>query len=83
MNADARWRGLAPYTMWSGIAALVLFIAVGFFAVDDGTPLHPWAGLLQRILCTVWFAWMIVIAVRVLTLERRYPRPEERSTRHA
>ena len=65
MRADRQWRDLAAYTMWSGIAVLVLFVAVGFFAIGDGTPLHPWAGLLQRVLCAVWFAWLIVCAVRL------------------
>jgi polar amino acid transport system substrate-binding protein len=55
--------------MFSGIAVLLLFVMVGFFAIDDGTPLHRWAGLIQRILCAVWFAWMIVVALRLRTVE--------------
>jgi hypothetical protein len=35
------------------------------FAVDDGTPLHPWAGLFQRILVAVGFACTIVLVVRL------------------
>ena len=65
MAADPRWRGLAAYTLWTGIAVLLLFIAVGFFAIDEGTPLHPWAGLLQRVLCGVWFACLAVLAMRL------------------
>ena len=65
LNADARWHDLAAYTLYSGVAVLVLFVAVGFFAVDEGTPLHPWAGLIQRVLAAVWFAWMISVAVRI------------------
>ena len=65
MKADRHWRHLATYTMWSGAAVLLLFVAVGFFAIEDGTPLHPWAGLLQRVLCAVWFAWLIAAAVRL------------------
>jgi hypothetical membrane protein len=65
MNADPRWRGLATYTMLTGSAILLLFIAVGFFAIDDGTPLHAWAGLLQRVLCAVWFLCSIVLAIRL------------------
>jgi hypothetical membrane protein len=68
LNADPRWHDLATYTLYSGIAVLVLFVMVGFFAVDDGTPLHPWAGLIQRVLCGVWFAWMIVLALRIRTV---------------
>lgn len=68
MTADARWRGRATYTLWSGILVLVLFVIVGFFAVDDGAPLHEWTGLIQRILAAVWLAWIIKLA-RVLWFE--------------
>jgi hypothetical protein len=51
--------------MFTGITVLILFIVVGFFAIDDGAPLHPWAGLLQRILCAVWFSCLIVLALRL------------------
>ena len=70
MRADRHWRDLATYTLWSGIAVLVLFVAVGFFAIGDGTPLHPWAGLLQRVLCAVWFTWLIAAAVRLRAVSR-------------
>lgn len=70
MVADPRWRDLGPYTLWTGIAMLVLFIAVGFFAIEEGTPLHPWAGLLQRVLCGVWFVCLIVLATRLRRLRR-------------
>ena len=65
MAADSKWRDLATYTLLTGIAVLALFVAVGFFAIDDGTPLHPWAGLLQRILCAIWFTCTIVLALRL------------------
>jgi hypothetical membrane protein len=68
MKADPRWSDLSAYTMITGIAVLVLFVVVGFFAVDDGAPLHPWAGLIQRILAVVWFTCLIVLAVRLRTL---------------
>ena len=67
MIADPRWRDLATYTMLTGIAVLLLFVAVGFFAIDDGAPLHAWAGLLQRVLCAVWFTCLIVLALRLRT----------------
>jgi hypothetical membrane protein len=70
MTADPRWSDLAAYTMSTGIVVLLLFVTVGFFAIDDGTPLHPWAGLLQRILCTVWFACLITLAVRLRSASR-------------
>jgi hypothetical protein len=42
----------------------------GFFAIDDGTPLHPWAGLLKRIICVVWFTLLIVLAIRLRRVMR-------------
>ena len=33
--------------------------------IDDGTPLHPWVGLLQRVLCVILFSCLIVLAVRL------------------
>jgi hypothetical membrane protein len=65
MSVDRQWRGLSTYTMATSVVMLVLFIALGFFAIDDGTPLHPWAGLIQRVLCAVWFTLLIVLAVRL------------------
>jgi hypothetical membrane protein len=70
MGADGRWRDLSRYTRATGIAMLMLFIALGFLAIDDGTPLHPWAGLLQRVLCGVWFSLLIVLAIRLRRVVR-------------
>jgi hypothetical protein len=67
MVADPRWRDLAGPTTYAGIMVLLLFMIIGLFAIDDRAPLHQWAGLLQRILCGVWFACMIVLAVRLRT----------------
>jgi hypothetical membrane protein len=68
MIADPRWRDLGTYTIATGLAVLVLFVAVGLFAIDVGAPLHAWAGLLQRVLCGVWFTCLIVLAVRLRTV---------------
>jgi len=68
MAADPGWRDLASYTMYTGVAVLVLFVMVGFFAIDDGALLHSWAGLLQRVLCAAWFTCLIVLALRLRSL---------------
>jgi hypothetical protein len=65
MSADDQWRDLSTYTMATGIAMLVLFLALGFFAIGDGTPLHPWTGLLQRVLCAGWFTLLLVLTIRL------------------
>jgi len=71
MNMDLRWRDLSAFTMIVGIAVLLLFVTLGFFAIDDGAPLHPWAGLIQRVLCALWFTCMIVLASRLRALSGR------------
>ena len=48
----------------------LLFLVLGFYAIEDDTPLHPWVGLLQRILVAVWLACTIVMARRALRVVR-------------
>ncbi len=68
LAADAAWRDLAGYVLGTGVVMLILFVAVGFFAIDPGTPLHNWAGLLQRVLVAVWITCQLVMARRVLRI---------------
>ena len=75
LHVDTRWRDLATYTMWTGVAVLLLFIIVGFFAIDESAPLHSWAGLLQRVLVAVWFACTVVLAVRLRALSASHGGP--------
>ena len=70
LRADARWRSLAPYVLTTGLVMLILFVVLGAFAIEDGTPLHPWAGLLQRVVVCVWFACTTTIALRALRIDR-------------
>lgn len=66
MRADAQWRSLAPIVLITGIVMLILFVVMGVFAIDDGTPLHPWAGLLQRVVVLIWFGCTSTVAFRAL-----------------
>lgn len=68
MAADARWQSLASYVLATGVTMLILFIALGAFAIGEGTPLHPWAGLLQRVLAFTWFTCIITISFRSLRI---------------
>ena len=70
MSADQEWRDLSTYARAASIAMLVLFVALGGFAIADGTPLHPWAGLIQRVLCAIWFTLLIVMAIRLRQVAR-------------
>jgi hypothetical membrane protein len=42
MSADPGWHSLSVYVLGTGIVMVILFILVGFFAVDAGTPFHRW-----------------------------------------
>jgi hypothetical membrane protein len=66
MAADPRWRSLATYTLATGIALLIMFVAFGVLVGPDDAPLHPWAGLAQRVVLAVWFSCTIVLALRLL-----------------
>lgn len=71
MTRDLRWRGLARYVLGSGVAMLVLFVALAGFGIPDDGPLHPWAGVVQRLAVAVWFACLIALATRSLRLTRQ------------
>ena len=68
--ADPQWRSVSGYVLATGIVMLILFIIVGGFAIEEGTPFHRWTGLLQRILVAVWFACTMVIARRARRVAR-------------
>jgi hypothetical membrane protein len=44
LRRDPSWRGLAPYTIGTGIALLVVFVVVGALAVPADGPLHNLVG---------------------------------------
>jgi hypothetical membrane protein len=66
MAADPQWRDLSAYVLATGATMLILFIVLGGFAIADDAPLHPWAGLLQRVVVAVWFSCTVVMAMRAL-----------------
>jgi hypothetical membrane protein len=70
MAADPRWRSLATYALATGIALLVMFVAFGVLVGPDDAPLHPWAGLAQRVVLAVWFSCTIGLALRLLRVIR-------------
>lgn len=66
MRVDPHWRDLSAYVLGTGLVMLVLFFVLGGFAIEEGTPLHRWAGLLQRVLVAIWFTCILVMARRAL-----------------
>jgi hypothetical protein len=70
MASDPDWRHLARYTLVCGIAVLCLFLAMASLAVPDEGPLHPWFGLLQRAVLTVWFPCTFILSLRLLRVSK-------------
>lgn len=67
--SDARWRGIAAYTLGAGLVALAGFLAGGALVMRDDAPLHDWFGLYQRVLLlAVIFACRIVLSLRLLRI---------------
>ena len=70
LRSDLRWRDLVPYTMITSAALAVLFGVLAALAIPDSGPLHPWAGLLQRLVLAVWFPSLVVLAARLRKVAR-------------
>jgi Protein of unknown function (DUF998) len=70
LRSDRRWRDLVPYTMITSVALGVLFGVLAALAIPDSGPLHPWAGLLQRLVLAVWFPSLVVLAARLRKVAR-------------
>jgi hypothetical membrane protein len=77
VRSDANWRGYGRYCALTGVAVALLLVIFFFFAspTDDATvnnaPLAAGAGLLQRVLVLVAFAWCAVIGSHLIALGRR------------
>jgi hypothetical membrane protein len=70
---DPRWKGWAAYSIITGIVVIVFFIASNVTAVLDETgrlPNSP-TGLLQRIAIIVGWGWVALLAMRLLSREKR------------
>jgi len=75
LAGDPSWRNLATYTLGSGIAIVVLVFAFGALAEEPGAPLHPWIGLFQWVMVTVWITCTIVLCFRLLRVTRAADAP--------
>jgi hypothetical membrane protein len=71
MRHDPSWRGLAAYTLGSGLVLLALSLVGAAFVRPDTAPLHDWAGLHQRIMVVaVLFPCRIALGIRLLSSAR-------------
>jgi hypothetical membrane protein len=65
LRGDPRWRGLAGYTLVTGMALFASFFALGLLALRPGAPLHELLGLLQRLVLAAWLPCLVVLALRL------------------
>ena len=65
LAADPHWRSATRYTLATGITIVALFFGFGALAESAGTPLHPWAGIVQRLLVGVWLICIVVLGLRL------------------
>ena len=70
LRPELRWRGLARYTLLTSGALAFLFLVMAALAISSSAPLHPWAGLIQRLVLAVWFPCLIALAARLLQVSR-------------
>ena len=70
LRPDPRWRGLARYTLLTSGALAVLFLVMAALGISSSAPLHPWAGLIQRLVLAVWFPCLVALAARLLQVSR-------------
>lgn len=70
LRADYLWRSISRYALITSAVLALLFVILGAFAIPSSAPLHPWAGLLQRIYLAAWFPCLIALAVRLWRLVR-------------
>jgi len=65
MTSDRRWRSVASYVLASGVTIVALFLLIMGFARTEDAPLHPWVGLLQRLILAAWFPCIILLGLRL------------------
>jgi hypothetical membrane protein len=70
LAGDPMWRSVATYTLASGIAIAVLFVATFALVIPSDAPLHSSGGLVQRVTLAVWFPCTVVLALRLLRVVR-------------
>jgi hypothetical protein len=72
LRADARWGGVLPrWTLVAGLLAFAGFLTLGVLAIPDDAPMHPYAGLAQRVvILTVTFPCLVALALRLRRMAR-------------
>jgi hypothetical protein len=66
LAGDTRWGRLPRYALVAGLLAFAGFVAMGALAIPDAAPLHPYAGLAQRVVIVgVTFPCLVLLATRL------------------
>jgi len=70
MAKEPAWRSLATLSLVAGILMVVIFFAFGALAEPKDGPLHPWEGVIQRVLGNLWLVCTFILALRLVRLGR-------------
>ena len=79
MAADPQWQRIARHVFACGLVMTLMFVVMGALAVPDDAPLHPWFGLLQRLVLVVWFPCTILVSIRLLRVANAAGEPNRLS----
>lgn len=70
LERDERWGGFTRLVLLFGLGVLALLFVFGGLALEPDAPLHPWMGIVQRVLIGVWLAGIVVQALLLLQVVR-------------
>ena len=76
---DPAWQPLGVHALASGVSLLVMFFGFAFYVIDDGAPLHEWAGLAQRVIVLIWMASVFTLARRLRRIAISLPDKEDKT----
>ena len=76
LAADPAWKRYAAFTHKSGMAMALMFPAL-LATMPAFSPVHMAVGVLQRAALAVWFACLIVLALRLRTVLKRREADED------
>lgn len=73
MAHDPAWRGLAGYTLGTGVALIVALPLGVLLGISPDMAPMPWSGLASWALAVVWFAATMILALRLLRVAKAQP----------
>lgn len=69
LKRDRAWSALARWALGAGMLCAVGFVLTGTLVMPEGSPLHDWAGLVQRaVILVALFPARVALGLRLLTV---------------